>query len=346
MFSTIRRQRGFTIVEMLVVVSIIAVLAGMLLPAVGKATRTARKSRENNRLRQVGVAWNLYSNANDGGALPGFLPEDVQARWKVHYRLPDSGAAPGGGGPIGKVPSEDAQSWPWRLMPYLDFSQDVVLGYQDLAEMTQLKMSEFSTDPNTLERGEVIARQPAFGYNALYVGGWWEMVDIEGQLRPRVRFHDAAPLDASGSPIMVTVQDPVQGPIQVEYNTNMVAMGPSAIRNTEELVLFCSSAEFLADQEIRRVDDFEIGSHYVAPPIVENDRMWGIATARVSAGVIQVFEDLMAEGTSVPIGRYTGQVSVLRADGHTDAQSPGTLDDQRLWINTADHRNYTHQPPS
>ena len=34
------------------------------------------------------------------------------------------------------------------------------------------------------------------------------------------------------------------------------------------------------------------------------------------------------------------------ADGHTDAQPPGALDDQRFWINTADHKNYTHQPPS
>ena len=54
-------RSGFTIIELLVVVSIIALLVGMLLPAIGKARDTARVNVSKNNLRQLGVAHETYS---------------------------------------------------------------------------------------------------------------------------------------------------------------------------------------------------------------------------------------------------------------------------------------------
>ena len=54
-------KRGFTIIELLVVVSIIALLVGMLLPAIGKARDTARVNVSKNNLRQLGVAHKTYA---------------------------------------------------------------------------------------------------------------------------------------------------------------------------------------------------------------------------------------------------------------------------------------------
>ncbi len=54
-------RKGFTIIELLVVVSIIALLVGMLLPAIGKARDNARVNVSKSNLRQLGVAHKTYA---------------------------------------------------------------------------------------------------------------------------------------------------------------------------------------------------------------------------------------------------------------------------------------------
>ncbi len=56
-----RPQAGFTIIELLVVISIIALLVGMLLPAIGKARENARVNVSKNNLREIGTALKIYA---------------------------------------------------------------------------------------------------------------------------------------------------------------------------------------------------------------------------------------------------------------------------------------------
>jgi prepilin-type N-terminal cleavage/methylation domain-containing protein len=56
-----RPTKGFTIIELLVVVSIIALLVGILLPAIGKARDNARVNTSKSNLRQMGVAHKAYA---------------------------------------------------------------------------------------------------------------------------------------------------------------------------------------------------------------------------------------------------------------------------------------------
>jgi len=63
------KKQNFTLIELLVVVSIIGILSAMLMPTLGKARERARQAQCKNNLKQIGAAFNMYSDDN-GGAIP------------------------------------------------------------------------------------------------------------------------------------------------------------------------------------------------------------------------------------------------------------------------------------
>jgi prepilin-type N-terminal cleavage/methylation domain-containing protein len=170
------RHRGFTLVEILVVIAIIGILVGLLLPAVQAAREAARRTSCFNNMKQVGLALHNYHDTF----------KTLPSGWLAHD-------------PVTRQPWPDGETgWGWAslVLPFIEqnnlatgviqYGQPVLAPVNDTARLSYVPIYRCSSDINGSQQQFDLGTSsgsPVRLAIANYVGmfGSQELEDCEGQ---------------------------------------------------------------------------------------------------------------------------------------------------------------------
>jgi len=337
---TSRTKRAFTIVELLVVISIIAILLSVLSVGIIQAGKSARQTKALSNLKQVATAWTQYANQNDDRAIPGYMDDATQAAFKIKVRDRDGN----------RVQPEFCRTYAFRLLPFLEHDRSLMYDY--LADYEQT---------STIPPAE-IAANPAFGYNAFYLGGWWTTAPgqtDEGVGGPRMRFSGTGYFKAPGN--LVQRQEMVARSLsQIQRPSDMVVFGssyaaqPGFFKNPDELARGSAwiVPSRLATTEIWAASDGTSFNTMQVPGTLVDARQLGEIWAALlgSQGPRTRQSVVLTQGgagmdvfvaQSVPLRRIKNTVPTVRADLSTEPQGLRDLMNQSRWMNNA---GYSEDP--
>lgn len=145
MKNNIKNLKGFTLVELLVVISIIALLLSIMMPALSRARSSAKKIMCMSQMKQLSLALNMYVES-----------------WKQKFPAPDDKIGSGGTGYGGFITSA-SQDWRATWNEYISGTY--------LFEKTNKVLMKCPDRPN-FWTNDPAGHYPDYGMNP-YIAGWW-----------------------------------------------------------------------------------------------------------------------------------------------------------------------------
>ena len=135
--TILQKVAGFTLVELLVVISIIALLLSILMPALSKARRSAQKTACMANMKQIGIAINIYTSTNRD-----IMPMIVERWW-------------GGGFVPGLENGGDGWNWAGELLKAANIPMNMFRCPGDHRKYKVSESSFYVSSPNYFSYGGV-----------------------------------------------------------------------------------------------------------------------------------------------------------------------------------------------
>lgn len=293
------RRSAFTLIELLVVIAIIAVLVGLLLPAVQKVREAAGRTKCQNNLKQIGTAVHNYHSATDT-IVPAWIGDNSKD--------PDGWA-----------------TWGVLLLPYLE--QDNIYRLWDLrypaskqnpaAYQQQLSVYHCPGRPNfVLSQGDFAPGGGGLTDYAASFGTAANFVNSNGAIIP---VNPPQSLDGSGNPIYTTWKGQLNFLSIVDGTSNTFMFGekhvrPNSLRGkNEDRSVFGGQ-----NNSIRRMAGIAPNGDVrpLSPPQNQNGALANTTFGGPHPGVCQfLFCDGSVRGVPLSIDLQTLTGLVTRSDG-------------------------------
>ena len=153
---------AFTLIELLIVIAVIALMVGLLFPALRSVRQSSGLVRELSTARQLMVAYRAYAYDHRGTLMPGYysaldagVDEPLPATNEAGIPVADLVAGVEG--------TLTAARYPWRIAPYLDYNLKAL--YLD-----KFLLDRFAND-RFIESALLMSVFPSLGLNATFLGG-------------------------------------------------------------------------------------------------------------------------------------------------------------------------------